>query len=44
MAFPRDYTLENGKWILTPRPRVGVDCKKLIKRKTILDRMKEWAK
>ena len=42
--FPRDYTLTGGRWILTPRPQVGMDCKKLLKRKTILTRLKEWSK
>ena len=38
--FPRDWTHAHGKWTLTPRPRVGVDCKKLIKKPAILDRLK----
>ena len=42
--FPRDYTLTGGRWILTPRPQVGIDCKYLTKRKTILTRLKEWGK
>ena len=44
MAFPRDYTLTGGKWILTPYPKFGIDCKKLTKRRTILDRLQEWKK
>jgi hypothetical protein len=42
--FPRDYTYAHGRWTLTPKPVVGIDCKKLLKRKTILTRLKEWSK
>lgn len=40
--FPRDYTYAHGRWTLTPKPEVNIDCKKLLKRKTILDRLKQW--
>ena len=42
--FPRDYTFSHGRWTLTPRPEVNIDCKYLTKRRTILDRIKEWKK
>ena len=40
--FPRDYTYSHGRWTLTPRPVVNIDCKYLTKRRTILDRLKDW--